>query len=180
VAWVREPHSQLSFEVSAGPRRWARRAPLPRWSKALRWCLERGVCAGGGAELTHLMGKGVRDGSPNVNNDAGPARPSPFGAGEQWLATCRAARPVSLVVSWFGDDLRLDHCDFRPKSRANRHSTGARWRGRSLVLSAAPPDSWKLASRPRFGGTPADASVVQAIQRMRASGTAVMFYPFSS
>jgi hypothetical protein len=29
-----------------------------------------------------------------------------------------------------------------------------------------------------FGGTPPIASVVQAIQRMRASGTAVMFYPF--
>jgi hypothetical protein len=65
------------------------------------------------------------------------------------------------------------------QSRANRHRR-ARWAWEYLwplpQRSLRQLDSWQV--RPRFGGTPADASVVQAIQRMRASGTAVMFYPF--
>ena len=36
----------------------------------------------------------------------------------------------------------------------------------------------RLARRPIFGGTPADASVLQAIARMKADGLSVMFYPF--
>ena len=36
----------------------------------------------------------------------------------------------------------------------------------------------RIEGRPVFGGTPADASVLQAIAKLKASGRAVMFYPF--
>ena len=36
----------------------------------------------------------------------------------------------------------------------------------------------RVDGRPVFGGTPADATVVQAIRRLRDDGRAVMFYPF--
>ncbi|HBB82841.1 MAG TPA: hypothetical protein DC031_06125, partial [Sulfitobacter sp.] len=32
--------------------------------------------------------------------------------------------------------------------------------------------------RPIYGGTPADAAVIEAIQALKSAGKAVMFYPF--
>ena len=85
---------------------------------------------------------------------------------------------ASLVVSWFGDDLRCGQCQIRPAVE-QRDTDGSEmpWVVSSTSRYSAFQVS-QLEGRPAFGGTPADASVVQAIERMRLMGIGVMFYPF--
>ena len=84
----------------------------------------------------------------------------------------------ALVVSWFGDDLRAGHCTVRPKVEDKTvEGDGMVWRaggiGRAAAMEVARRDG-----RPVYGGTPADASVVQAIRAMAARGVRPVFYPF--
>ncbi|GLS79511.1 hypothetical protein GCM10007893_02850 [Paracoccus marinus] len=85
---------------------------------------------------------------------------------------------ASLVVSWFGDDLRAGSCTIRPKVEMAQKNTTPAWsvngvsRGDALVVSQ---DDQR---RPIYGGTPTDFSVLQAIREMRARGLKVTFYPF--
>ncbi|MFT4149974.1 MAG: glycoside hydrolase TIM-barrel-like domain-containing protein [Paracoccaceae bacterium] len=85
---------------------------------------------------------------------------------------------VSLVVSWFGSDLRCGDCDVRPKvERHDREGKPMVWRaggvGRAQALAVP-----QLDGAPVYGGTPADASVMEAIRAIRAGGQEVTFYPF--
>ncbi|MCU0828123.1 MAG: glycoside hydrolase/phage tail family protein [Tabrizicola sp.] len=89
-----------------------------------------------------------------------------------------AVQSVSLVVSWFGDDLRCASCEVRPKvEQTARDGVGMPWRaggiGRSSALEVP-----KIAGASVYGGTPSDASVIEAIRAIRSSGKEVMFYPF--
>jgi hypothetical protein len=112
----------------------------------------------------------------NVNNDRG--RPDLVVSLEQMEAELPAAKAVSLVVSWFGDDLRCDRCALRPAvEQAEADGRGMPWRVSGIGRDAAERVS-RLDGRPVFGGTPADAAVVEAIRHLRAAGQAVMFYPF--
>lgn len=85
---------------------------------------------------------------------------------------------AGLVVSWFGTDLRCGQCEVRPAAEsADRATVGGDWSvgglGRSQVAIVSQADG-----TPVYGGTPSDASVVQAIQSLKARGLSVMFYPF--
>ena len=85
---------------------------------------------------------------------------------------------VSLVVSWFGDDLRCDRCELRPcVEQSVQDGTPIHWSVSGTSRSSARTIS-QIDGRPVFGGTPADASVIQAIQYLRESGVRVVFYPF--
>ncbi|SFT45225.1 baseplate multidomain protein megatron [Sedimentitalea nanhaiensis] len=91
------------------------------------------------------------------------------------LPACSA---VSLVVSWFGNDLRCDSCQITPKiERANIDGKNMPWTVAGLTRSTA-EQIVREDDRPIYGGTPADAAVVEAIKHMNASGKRVMFYPF--
>ena len=86
---------------------------------------------------------------------------------------------VSLVVAWFGDDLRAGNCKVRPGVEVTaKTTTPSAWsvngvsRGNAFLVSRDDQD------RPVYGGTPADFAVVQAIQEMKARGLRVTFYPF--
>jgi hypothetical protein len=82
------------------------------------------------------------------------------------------------VVSWFGDDLRCDRCQLRPAvEQREEDGEPMRWSvaGQGRASAALVPT---VDGRPIFGGTPADASVVQAIRHLRDGGHRVMFYPF--
>lgn len=85
---------------------------------------------------------------------------------------------VSLVVSWFGNDLRCGNCKVQPKV-ASKSVEGREmsWRvsgvGRGSV-DAVP----KLDDRSVYGGTPADAAVIDAIKALHDAGKAVTFSPF--
>ncbi len=91
------------------------------------------------------------------------------------LPNCGSA---SLVVSWFGNDLRCGSCEIAPKvEQAEFDSDKMPWSVSGLERANAQivPQS---GGRVVYGGTPADASVIQAIQRMSDQGLKVMYYPF--
>lgn len=85
---------------------------------------------------------------------------------------------VSLVVSWFGDDLRCGECRVIPKVEQNEHD-GDRmaWSVCGLTRENAELVP-KIDDRPVYGGTPADDAVVEAIEALRAAGKSLVFYPF--
>ncbi len=98
---------------------------------------------------------------------------------------------VSLVVSWFGMDLRIGSCELRPGTdnysrepgaTAPRHSTFPyRWmvNGQQVRVGfGTHPISLNGEGEANYGGTPADRSVVRCIQEMRRRGLKVTFYPF--
>ncbi|PCJ76659.1 MAG: host specificity protein [Rhodobacteraceae bacterium] len=88
------------------------------------------------------------------------------------------AESVSLVVSWFGDDLRCGSCTLQPAVE----QTGVDGDAMPWVVSGQARLGAKVIGqideRSAFGGTPADASVIQAIKHIQEQGKAVMFYPF--
>ncbi|OJI93357.1 putative tail protein [Planktotalea frisia] len=94
---------------------------------------------------------------------------------EEELPNCKAA---SLVVSWFGDDLRCNLCEIRPKVE-QKELEGDRLQWSVAGLDRASAEAIPLESeRPVYGGTPSDNSVLESIAELRARGQAVMFYPF--
>ena len=94
---------------------------------------------------------------------------------DEELPNCQS---VSMVVSWFGNDLRCGTCSVRPKIEQNEVDGAAMpWAVTGLGRSAAPLVP-RISDRPIYGGTPADASVIEAIVAMRAAGKEVVFYPF--
>ena len=85
---------------------------------------------------------------------------------------------ASLVVSWFGDDLRCGECTLTPRVEQRTSDGNAMaWSAGGITRSAAQKVPF-LGARPAYGGTPADASVIQAIKVLNRRGLDVMFYPF--
>jgi hypothetical protein len=90
-----------------------------------------------------------------------------------------AVESVSLVVAWFGDDLRAGSCKVRPGVEvAAKTTTPSSWVVNGTSRASAFLVSRDAEDRPVYGGTPADFAVVQAIQEMKARGLRVTFYPF--
>lgn len=89
-----------------------------------------------------------------------------------------AAKAASLIVSWFGDDLRAAQCQLRPKVEATTgDAMDLPWQVSGLTRGQAeqvPVED----DRPVYGGTPCDVSVLEAIAALKAAGQAVMVYPF--
>ncbi|MEM7505526.1 MAG: glycoside hydrolase/phage tail family protein [Pseudomonadota bacterium] len=86
---------------------------------------------------------------------------------------------VSLIVSWFGTDLRCGECLVEPRiEEANRASRPNAWRVAGLTTATARTVSLDPDGRPSFGGTPSDLSVIRAIRELKARGKKVMIYPF--
>ncbi|WP_425045440.1 baseplate multidomain protein megatron [Primorskyibacter sp. S87] len=112
----------------------------------------------------------------NVNSPSGRTDfEASFGSLLDELPQCRSA---SLVVSWFGGDLRCGECELRPKVE-RRHVEGQNmpWSVSGVHRQAAIEIEMQD-GRPIYGGTPSDRSVVEAIRHMREAGQEVMFYPF--
>ncbi len=85
---------------------------------------------------------------------------------------------VSLVVSWFGDDLRVGHCSLRPKVEdRTRDGDSMAWRAGGIERSQAAEIARKD-DRPIYGGTPADGAVIEALRAIAGSGRKAVFYPF--
>jgi hypothetical protein len=121
--------------------------------------------------------RGKGDGSVlNVHNDQG--MPDLKASLAQMAADLPNATSVSLVVSWFGDDLRCDRCNLLPMvEQADEDGDPMPWIVSGQARAGARVVS-RVDDRPVFGGTPADASVLQAIAHLKATGRSVMFYPF--
>ena len=94
-------------------------------------------------------------------------------------AMAPAVESVSLVVAWFGDDLRAGNCKVRPGVEVDtKTTTPSVWVVNGVDRASAFLVSRDVEDRPVYGGTPADFAVVQAIQEMKARGLRVTFYPF--
>ncbi|MBB1492532.1 glycoside hydrolase/phage tail family protein [Paracoccus sp. MC1854] len=94
-------------------------------------------------------------------------------------AMAPAVESVSLVVAWFGDDLRAGSCKVRPGVEvAAKTTTPSAWSVNGVTRADAFLVSRDAEDRPVYGGTPADFAVVQAIREMKARGLRVTFYPF--
>lgn len=90
---------------------------------------------------------------------------------------------VNLTIGWFGTDLRASHCEFLPKVelKTGRQLLPNAWSVNGLVRGSATVEAVSVDGDgdPAFGGTPADFSVVEAIQRMaNVDDQDVNFYPF--
>ncbi|WP_396594212.1 glycoside hydrolase/phage tail family protein [Brevundimonas sp. R86498] len=97
---------------------------------------------------------------------------------DQLSVQCPNLKRVSLVIGWFGDDLRAGHCRVKPGvERRDKPTEPMVW----SVAGLERPDAHLISQidgRPAYGGTPSDASVRQAIAALKARGWAVTLYPF--
>jgi len=88
-------------------------------------------------------------------------------------ALCPNLRRVSLVVSWFGDDLRAGHCTVAPRvESAVKVTQGAEWSAAGLTRASARIVS-QAGGAAAYGGTPSDASVVRLIRHLKDRGLEV-------
>ena len=97
---------------------------------------------------------------------------------DQLMTQCPNLKRVSLVVGWFGDDLRAGECRIRPgvESR-DKVVEGATWEVAGLTRADAHLIS-RIEDAPAYGGTPSDDSVRQAVAALKGRGLEVTLYPF--
>jgi hypothetical protein len=97
---------------------------------------------------------------------------------DEMQGTCRNLDAASLVVSWFGTDLRCGTCEVKPGVEvAGKDTSPLAWSVNGVSRAAAHVVS-QSGGGPAYGGTPSDQTVVAAIQDLRARGLKVVFYPF--
>ncbi|MBI1186920.1 MAG: hypothetical protein GC206_06235 [Alphaproteobacteria bacterium] len=165
---------QLSFEV-------VRPAPSPNANRLED--LARGVCLIPGAgefvyatsPVRRVLGRGAENGE-NAYAEAGRADFEV--AIDQLAAELPNVESVLLVVSWFGTDLRCNACEIRPGvDSAVKVTKPIAWRVNGVSRSGAYVVS-QSGGAPAYGGTPSDASVIEAIQSLKARGFKVGLYPF--
>ena len=112
----------------------------------------------------------------NLNNTRGV--PDIVAALDDLEAQAPNCRSVVLVISWFGDDLRCGSCHVQPGVEQQiKVSRPLSWRVSGITRGAAYVVT-QAGGRPNFGGTPTDASVLEAIAELKARGFSVSFYPF--
>ncbi len=112
----------------------------------------------------------------NIHNDRGI--PDLVASLDQLTAEVPNCSSVSLVATWFGDDLRCGRCTLRPAvEQSVEDGDPMPWAVSGIGRSEARIVS-RIDDRPVFGGTPTDASILQAIATLKGRGLEVMFYPF--
>ncbi|MBC6407077.1 MAG: glycoside hydrolase/phage tail family protein [Rhodobacteraceae bacterium] len=91
-------------------------------------------------------------------------------------ASLSRCRRVSLVLSWFGDDLRCNHCQVSPMVEQRSPDADMPWQvaGRTRQNARVLP---QLHGRAIYPGTPTDESVVQALRELRHRNMRAMIYP---
>ena len=93
-------------------------------------------------------------------------------------ALCPNLKRVSLVVSWFGDDLRAGSCLIEPRVDVKTKTTdGATWSVAGMTREDAKAVSL-VKGAPAYGGTPSDESVIWLIRDLKDRGLEVVLYPF--
>ena len=124
----------------------------------------------------------TRSGGPGVTlseNTHVSAMRSDFSVSmDQLQQICVNVGQASLVVSWFANDLRCASTQLRPGiDDSTKVTTGATWTVSGDTRTTARAVS-RVNGMPAYGGTPSDASVIHAIQDLKARELKVMFYPF--
>ncbi|WP_026380590.1 baseplate multidomain protein megatron [Afifella pfennigii] len=97
---------------------------------------------------------------------------------DELAALCPRLEWVTLVVAWFGTDLRAGACEIRPMvDDKTKVVSGGAWSVAGLTRGTAEEVS-RIGGRPAYGGTPNDAAVVAAIKDLKARGFKVALLPF--
>lgn len=97
---------------------------------------------------------------------------------DELQALCPNLEHVSLVVAWFGTDLRAGQCTIEPSVvDASSSSISSNWSVAGVTRSMARKVS-TIAGNPAFGGTPSDRSVHEVIIELKSRGLKVTFCPF--
>ena len=87
---------------------------------------------------------------------------------------------ISIFSAWFGDDLRCATCDIKPRVDNDVKGEGLTpisWGVAGLTRATADVVS-DHDSRPAYGGTPSDNTIVAAILDLKSRGFEVLFTPF--
>lgn len=174
---------QLNFEVFREPRSKQEDFNPAEYAPALSDLVKGVAMSPGSGEFSletrrtrRLIGPGQTV-YENVNTRA--ERPDFLLGLEQLGREAPVCDAVSLVVSWFGDDLRCGRCRIEPRVENHEKITEPGvWRSSGLDRKDARLVSFDAEGRPVFGGTPSDESVIRAIQAIKAAGKRVLFYPF--
>ncbi|SOH94504.1 Putative phage tail protein [Monaibacterium marinum] len=112
----------------------------------------------------------------NVNNDAGAADVTL--SLDHLQGQFPEVDSTLMVASWFGTDLRAGQCEMKPGvEQVLADGDRMPWVVSGLGRSAGYAIS-RTGDRVNYGGTPADASIVEAIAELRSRGVEVTFYPF--
>lgn len=86
---------------------------------------------------------------------------------------------VSIITAWFGTDLRCGACEIKPGVETKTRITpDITWRVSGVTRGTAYLVSQSEEGRPHYGGTPSDASILQAIVSLKSRGFKVALYPF--
>ena len=126
-------------------------------------------------KLQEILGNGTTE----THNRHVLVAPSDWTASiDELQALCPNLDNVSLIVAWFGNDLRAGNCEINPGvERTNIDAEGHPW-----IVSGVTPVQAHLISdidgRPAYGSTPTDQSIIEAIQDLHARGLKVTLYPF--
>ncbi|WP_120500968.1 glycoside hydrolase/phage tail family protein [Roseovarius sp. EL26] len=169
---------QFSFEVLRPPQKGQPGAELdpPQAVRGVAMLPGSGEYTLATSKVTLRYGPGSSK-QANVNSWSGKSDfLTSMDALEGELPACDA---VSLVVSWFGNDLRCGACSVLPKVEQNSFD-GANmpWNVSGVRRSFALRVVRGTDNKPLYGGTPSDQAVIEAIKRLKAAGKDVMFYPF--
>jgi hypothetical protein len=121
----------------------------------------------------------IDEGEKRVMNRNQLRAPTDFKASlGELLDLCPNLERVALVVSWFGTSLAASECQILPgveigyrNEESRPWSVGGLGRAGAHLVSA-------VDGRPCFGGTPSDASVIDAIAWLKDHGIKVFLYPF--
>lgn len=126
-------------------------------------------------EVTQKLGGGA---ARRLNRNTSSGKTDWETSLDELQALCPNLESVSLVVSWFGSDLRLDRCRIEPGVEvAARPRESVVWSVSGISRANAHLIS-QSGGGPAFGGTPSDGSVIRAIRDLKARGLKVFLYPF--
>ena len=162
---------QLGFEVFRRP-----------GGEGLETMLE-GVCLIPGAGEFVLATEPVmrREGLTRTkaeNVHLGDGRPDLIASLDHLAAQLPNLKRVSLVIGWFGTDLRAGHCVVKPGvERRDKPTEPLAWSVAGLGREDAHLIS-EVDGAPAYGGTPSDETVRQAVAALKGRGWAVTLYPF--
>ena len=97
---------------------------------------------------------------------------------DQLTTGCTNLSAASLIVAWFGTDLRVGNCLIKPGvENSTKVTAPASWSVGGVTRSTAHQVS-QVNGGPAYGGTPSDESVLHAIADLKARGLKPVFYPF--
>ena len=87
---------------------------------------------------------------------------------------------AALTVGWFADDLRCGRMRLKPAvTRRDKETIPYAWRVADVERADARVVSqYGSPSRPAYGGTPSDISVIRALRDLRDRGVKPMLHPF--